>query len=109
MGGWERVKQSKMSEGWEGGLKKEKSEKGTKGGAFESALIKARVMDRTCGRACLAFCGVCVRAWVSVRGDGVVVGGAKTPSRDVCCQWPEWDKNLKRNFKATSVRSTPLF
>lgn len=62
MGGWERVKQSKMSEGWEGGLKKEKSEKGTKGGAFESALIKARVMDRTCGRACLAFCGVCVHA-----------------------------------------------
>lgn len=80
MRGWERVKESEMSEGW-GVKEREESEKGTKGGAFGSALIKARVMDRTCGRARLVFFFFwwCVRAWVSVRGDGVVVGGAKTP------------------------------
>lgn len=29
------------------------------------------------------------------------------PSRDVYCQQPEWDKDLNRNFKATSVSSPP--
>lgn len=34
-------------------------------------------------------------------------GRSRSPSRDVYCQHPEWDKDLNRNFKATSVSSTP--
>lgn len=38
----------------------------------------------------------------------MTVGGARASSRDVYCQQPEWDKDLNRNFKATSVSSAPL-
>lgn len=69
--GWELVKESKMSEG--GGLKKERRVRRVQKGAFESALIKACVMDRTCGRACFFFFSVCVRE----QGDGVLMGGAR--------------------------------
>lgn len=55
---------------WKWGLKKEKRVSGVQKGAFESTLIKARVMDRTCGRAFFSFLSVCV--W----GDGVTMGGA---------------------------------
>lgn len=70
-------------------------------GAFESTLIKACVMDRTCGRAFFSFsvC-VCVRG----RCDD---GRDQASSRDVYCQQPEWDKDLNRNFKATPVSSPP--
>lgn len=34
-------------------------------------------------------------------------GRSRSPSRDVYCQHPEWDKDLNRNFKATSVSSPP--
>lgn len=43
---------------------------------------------------------VCVRGRC---GDG----RGQAPSRDVYCQEPEWDKDLNRNFKATSVSSPP--
>lgn len=42
-----------MSEG--GGLKKEERVRRVQKGAFESTLIKACVMDRTCGRASFSF------------------------------------------------------
>lgn len=57
---------------WKWGLKKEKRASGVQKGAFESTLIKACVMDRTCGRAFFSFLSVCVCVW----GDGVTMGGA---------------------------------
>ncbi len=47
------MKESEMSEG--GGLKKEERVRRVQKGAFESTLIKACVMDRTCGRAFFSF------------------------------------------------------
>lgn len=96
--GWEMVKVSEMSE-WGWGLKKEERVRRVQKVSFEFTLIKACVMDRTCRHASL----LCV--W----GRRCEDGRGQASSRDVYCQQPEWDKDLNRNFKATSVSSLPPY
>lgn len=57
-----------------GGLKKEGRVRRVQKGAFESTLIKAGVMDRTCGR--VSFLSEHMSVSVCVCVGGVKVGGA---------------------------------
>lgn len=85
-----------------GGLKKEGRVRRVQKGAFESTLIKAGVMDRTCGRVSFLSEHMSVCVWGGCEG-----GRGRAAGRDVYCQQSEWDKDLNRNFKATFCELIP--